>query len=85
MHLTLIFVFATYITLNVFPIHIGIKKKGVSVEQGCIIKYPPLLLSTATNCSLASSPHFEPTSTSLPFSWVLEEALDKVDLKIWHV
>ena len=61
------------------------QEKGVSVEQGCIIKYPPLLLSTATNCSLASSPHFEPTSTSLPFSWVLEEALDKVDLKIWHV
>jgi len=50
------------------------------LSRGALKKYPLLLLSTATNCSLASSPHFEPTSTSFPFSWVLEEALDKVDL-----
>jgi len=30
----LIFVFATYITLNVFPIHIGIKKKEYLLSRG---------------------------------------------------
>ena len=71
--ISLISVFATYITLNVPPIHIGIEVWSIC-------------WSTARISSLALSPHLEPIAAPFPFPWIFEEALDKVHLQqgLWN-